>query len=309
MSRLMPQVYDELTPVPGSPHWAAAMLAICLTGATWCAACAGAEPCLGPTIVTVHGTASNDFVGAEYLAFIGFTADPDGTLAFAYAFELQDESVFESPGFFSVLSYDADGNLLDTINLSPILVGVAVRDEVATEPPSDHYVAQVQSFANNFSFLMGPFLEDRVDHDVLPGDPEEYLNDLEVWTTHEFVIGVDVDGIGIHYTSLLATITSLSATFECHDLTVDLDDLLDTLPDSAFHAASGHRTAFQSRLDDLRESILAGDVAEAIEQLRNLRRRVDGCGLASDNDDWIVDCDAQIAVRALIDELIKFLGG
>ena len=38
-----------------------------------------------------------------------------------------------------------------------------------------------------------------------------------------------------------------------------------------------------------------------------MRRRVDGCGTAADQNDWIVDCTAQLQVRTLIDLFISNL--
>jgi hypothetical protein len=67
---------------------------------------------------------------------------------------------------------------------------------------------------------------------------------------------------------------------------------------------SGHRTAIVSRLDDVEDYIEIGDIKAAVKALENLRRRVDGCPSAADEDDWIPDCSAQLEVRALIDTMI-----
>ena len=83
------------------------------------------------------------------------------------------------------------------------------------------------------------------------------------------------------------------------------------LPDSAFRA-SGQRTAMLSRLDAAEAQIASGETERALRELRNLRRRVDGCTQAlpvADMDDWITDCTAQLEVRALIDSLISALEG
>ena len=52
-----------------------------------------------------------------------------------------------------------------------------------------------------------------------------------------------------------------------------------------------------------------GDVASAIEHLQDLRRRLDGCGTAHDNNDWIVACADQVLIRGDIDLLIANLAG
>ena len=48
-------------------------------------------------------------------------------------------------------------------------------------------------------------------------------------------------------------------------------------------------------------------IEHAIKQLEHLRTRVDGCGTEPDQNDWIVDCTAQVQVRTLIDLFIANL--
>ena len=83
-------------------------------------------------------------------------------------------------------------------------------------------------------------------------------------------------------------------------------DAIIDLPGSHFNS-SGNKAAFLSRLDQIEQLILAGNRVQAIEELRNLRRRVDGCGSTPDNNDWIKDCASQVHVRGLIDILIANL--
>ena len=75
-----------------------------------------------------------------------------------------------------------------------------------------------------------------------------------------------------------------------------LGDVLGGLPDEAF-AGGGHRTAMQAILDTVERHVAEGRIDEAIGQLENLRRHVDGCGPSPDGDDWIIDCTVQLAVR------------
>jgi hypothetical protein len=44
-----------------------------------------------------------------------------------------------------------------------------------------------------------------------------------------------------------------------------------------------------------------GDGDMALKILGLLDKRIDGCGDAADKSDWIVDCEAQIAFRELLD--------
>jgi hypothetical protein len=87
----------------------------------------------------------------------------------------------------------------------------------------------------------------------------------------------------------------------------ELTALINGLPSAAF-VATGHRTACLSRVAGTHERVLAGDLAGAVEELRSLLNRVDGCGRSADRDDWIPDCGAQVQIRELIDKLIAALG-
>jgi len=59
---------------------------------------------------------------------------------------------------------------------------------------------------------------------------------------------------------------------------------------------------------DILAAIAAGDAVTAVTKLENLRRKVDGCGATADMNDWITDCAAQTAVRAVLDALLTNLG-
>ena len=83
--------------------------------------------------------------------------------------------------------------------------------------------------------------------------------------------------------------------------------ILASIPDASFKGG-GHRNAIENRLEQVEASILAGDVEDAVRELRNLRRKVDGCESgAPDTDDWVLDCADQDALRTVIDLLIANL--
>jgi len=67
---------------------------------------------------------------------------------------------------------------------------------------------------------------------------------------------------------------------------------------------AGQRNAMRSRLEDIQQDILDGDIAGAIRALRNLLAKVDGCGAMADRNDWIIDCPSQLEIRALIELLV-----
>jgi len=61
----------------------------------------------------------------------------------------------------------------------------------------------------------------------------------------------------------------------------DLRDFIKGLPDAAFRAG-GQRNALLSVLADAEAANASGDTDEAVRELQNLRRRVDGCPPAAD---------------------------
>lgn len=91
-----------------------------------------------------------------------------------------------------------------------------------------------------------------------------------------------------------------------------LTDVVIALPTGVFANngdPEGQRNAILSRLADIEQDIVDGDIAGAIRALQNLHRKVDGCGATADRNDWITDCSSQIEVRYLINLLIMNLGG
>jgi hypothetical protein len=78
------------------------------------------------------------------------------------------------------------------------------------------------------------------------------------------------------------------------------------LSDDAFKG-NGHRTAISAQLDSVESWVLDGKVDKALQHLAHLRSKMDGCGGEADNTDWIVDCTAQLQIRALLDLLVTNL--
>ncbi len=85
-----------------------------------------------------------------------------------------------------------------------------------------------------------------------------------------------------------------------------IQNIVNGLPDSAFKG-NGHRTAILAHLDNVEHQVAKGHIDVALNMLENLRKHVDGCGASADNNDWIIDCAAQIQVRDLIDLLVTNL--
>jgi len=86
-----------------------------------------------------------------------------------------------------------------------------------------------------------------------------------------------------------------------------IEAAINGLDDAAFKG-NGHRTAILAHLDNIEKRVLQGKVDQALNELGQLRSKMDGCGTEPDNTDWIVDCTAQLEIRALVDLLIANLG-
>jgi len=85
-----------------------------------------------------------------------------------------------------------------------------------------------------------------------------------------------------------------------------LQTAVGSLDDSAFKG-NGHRTAILAQLDSVEKKVSMGKVDQALTTLAHLREKMDGCGTSADNTDWIVDCDDQLTIRALLDLLVTNL--
>jgi hypothetical protein len=85
-----------------------------------------------------------------------------------------------------------------------------------------------------------------------------------------------------------------------------LQGLIDDLPPSAFKG-NGHPTAINAHLDNIERRIADGKVGQALNELAQLRSKLDGCGTAADNTDWIVDCTAQTEIRGFVDLIVDNL--
>ena len=80
------------------------------------------------------------------------------------------------------------------------------------------------------------------------------------------------------------------------------------LPKSAFkdNGNGGQQNSMRAILDAVEAQLLAGDKADALVKLANLRKKVDGCSSAAgkaDKDDWVLPCTSQLALRADLDLL------
>ena len=89
-----------------------------------------------------------------------------------------------------------------------------------------------------------------------------------------------------------------------------IENAVTALDDDAFKDASagqGLRNALLRRLENAERAVARGNVDQAVHELENLRRHIDGCGAEADRNDWIVECAAQTQIRELVDLLIANL--
>ena len=88
-----------------------------------------------------------------------------------------------------------------------------------------------------------------------------------------------------------------------------LRDAITDLPRNVVHS-EGNRRAMLARLDNIEREIGRGNIAQAMHHLKNLRKWVDGCADEDDKphgNDKLKDCEAQMEIRAHIDDVIDAL--
>jgi subtilase family protein/thrombospondin type 3 repeat protein len=122
---------------------------------------------------------------------------------------------------------------------------------------------------------------------------------------------VDADGDGLTNEQEIALGTDPNDPDSDHDGVRDGIDpdiaarIVAALPNIAFKDSNGGlRTATLAILHNVHWSTFNGNVNAAVQELQNLRQHFDGCPPQADQDDWIVDCAAQIRVRSVLDILI-----
>jgi len=88
-----------------------------------------------------------------------------------------------------------------------------------------------------------------------------------------------------------------------------LEEEVRALPDAAFDSKPDKRRAqLLHRLEVVGHHVRKGGVQAAAAQLRNgFARKADGCLGGVVEDDWVVDCDAQVRIAALLEPLLAAL--
>jgi hypothetical protein len=85
-----------------------------------------------------------------------------------------------------------------------------------------------------------------------------------------------------------------------------IENAVATLPATAF-AHPNNRNMILDHLTSAEKQAQKGNINAARAKLESLRQHLDGCGAASDPNDWIVDCTAQVQIRAYVDILLANL--
>lgn len=94
-------------------------------------------------------------------------------------------------------------------------------------------------------------------------------------------------------------------------LVADLDWTVaaaDEVEESAYESDAA-RSDLVGGLNAANAELAAGRTASAVNRLKELLPRLDGCGKGEASDDWLVDCEAQYEIRVLVEQIIYKLGG
>lgn len=300
------------------------LLTVLFAACFWTTGKAEAQTCRSPDLITVRGTAgpNNYYFGSpsSLLDLVGFRVTPNGSVEFAFSYQKKNPDLVIAPGVsgylspasFSIKSYNRSGNLIDTMDFPSTEILVRIGDNYQVDSLMlDTYSLTAGEQAAGYDFYPQLLLSNQSNLNLMRGEPANFLNNLNFWEKKDFNLSFPINdefefGLNNPLTSLSATVTR-GQQIPCpgiHGLT----SLVNSLPSVAFRSP-GNRNALLSRLNAIGQKIRDGQTSAAIEELRNVRRWIDGCGSAAASDDWIVDCAAQIELRALIDGLIESLGG
>jgi hypothetical protein len=80
--------------------------------------------------------------------------------------------------------------------------------------------------------------------------------------------------------------------------------------DAEVFKGKGHRTSINAHLTNFEKAIRKGDMDKAVKGLENLTRHMDGCSPSAaeaDENDWILQCEAQDALDRLLEILRRNL--
>ena len=149
--------------------------------------------------------------------------------------------------------------------------------------------------------------------DPLDGDTDDdgLTDGAEVNTHHTSPIDADTDddrltdGFEVKYgTNPLNRDTDGDGLIDGQDVEW-IEDVIAAMPNAAIKSsAAGNRNAMLNQLNNAEALLLKGNRKAALGKLTTLRTRIDGCGVVSDGNDWIVNCAIQTEIRALVDLLI-----
>lgn len=120
---------------------------------------------------------------------------------------------------------------------------------------------------------------------------------------------ISVDGRFIAFSSAAPNLVADDTNGRVDVFLADLGSAMDAvrsvilaLPEASLESR-GHRTAMLSMLHDVQSYLDAGERQEAERLVSRLVAKVDGCGQRPDNNDWVVSCTDQVAVRDALEHL------
>lgn len=85
-----------------------------------------------------------------------------------------------------------------------------------------------------------------------------------------------------------------------------IKNAISALPESAFKKpVSDPKFMLKTLENKVQKALREGNISQAAKALeQEIRRGLDGCGTEPDRDDRVIDCEAQIGLRTLVDQLI-----
>jgi hypothetical protein len=256
----------------------------------------------------------------DYWCKAGADTDNDGLEDFQEAYSLGTSPVQNDSDFDGI----HDGDEINVFGTDPL------------DPDSDHDGIEdgeedtdfdgLTNAQELYGFGTNPFIADTDGDGINDGlevsmltDPNDTDSDddglddgLEVNTHGTNPLDADTDDDGLNDGQEITYGTNPLDEDSDNDGLLDGEDVefiqtaVQALPASTFSSAGG-KNAIVQQLDSIEKMLAKGQMDQALQQLLQLRARLDGCGSAADGNDWIVNCADQVQVRALVDQLYKNL--
>ena len=164
----------------------------------------------------------------------------------------------------------------EVCNITSELLFIEPKKDFLKEDSVVHLTLEEFSYKSGDTFLLG--------------EQTIVLSENDIFSEYDKSALISVDWSGIAESISFYNFFNQGLEIEaCAEVLVLRDD-----------RSSPFQNAAVKSLDDVASLVLAGDKAAAIDELQDFRERLDGCGEASDKNDWIGNCDDQALIREYI---------